>query len=210
MSSGGGRLNILDMACGCGANTMYMANRFAEKQFTGIDINEEFISYGNEKIKEHCQYNNCRLLKGDWFNPDPELIGKFDGIISFQTLFMFPDYKEALRALAKLHPGWIALSSLFYEGNIEYTNKFRDFYRPSDGKEYTDIYYNIHSMPIFKEYMKKLGYKKFDFMKYEIDIDIPKTDSMDIGTYTVKTEDGKRIQISAGLMMPWYFIIASK
>lgn len=33
---------------------------------------------------------------------------------------------------------------------------------------------------------------------------------MDIGTYTIKTEEGKRLQISVGLMMPWYFVVAYK
>lgn len=56
--------------------------------------------------------------------------------------------------------------------------------------------------------MKTLGYQNFEYMPFEIDIDIPKTDSMDIGTYTVKTVEGKRIQISAGLMMPRYFVVA--
>ena len=47
-------------------------------------------------------------------------------------------------------------------------------------------------------------------MPFEIDIDLPQTDNIDIGTYTVKLENKKRIQISAALMMPWYFIVASK
>ena len=58
--------------------------------------------------------------------------------------------------------------------------------------------------------MKKLGYSYFEYMPFEIDIDIPRGESMDIGTYTIKTEDGKRLQISAGLMMPWYFVVAYK
>ena len=97
----------------------------------------------------------------------------------------------------------------------EYEEKYhvgelRYIYRPSEGKAYTDIYYNIHLMIQFKEYMWELGYPHVDYIPFEIDLDIPKTDSMDIGIYTVKTEDGKRIQISVGLMMPWYFIVASK
>ena len=202
-------LKVLDMACGTGANTMYMANKFDNCDFTGIDINKEFVDYGNNIIKER-ELCNCRLYKGDWLDLESKWIGAFDGVISFQSLFMFCDYREALLKLAELQPEWIALSSLFYEGDIEYTNKFRDYDRPSDGNDYTDMYYNIHSMPRFKEYMKELGYSKFDFIPFEIDIDIPRKDNLDIGTYTVKTVEGRRIQISAALMMPWYFIIACK
>ncbi len=204
------RSKILDMACGAGANTLYMANRFKDSQFVGLDVNEELIICGNNQIEKNSFYGNCRLYKGDWFNPDNKWIGVFDGIISFQTLFMFPEYKEALKMLTKLQPKWIGLSSLFYEGKIEYTNKFRNYYRPSECKEYTDTYYNIHSIPLFKEYMNTLGYSRFEYIPFDIDIDLPKIDSLDIGTYTIKTEDGKRIQVSGGLMMPWYFVIAYK
>ncbi len=206
----GQQLKVLDMACGTGANTIYMANRFRESQFVGMDINEEFIDYGNSQMEKYSQHRNCNLYKGDWFQPAKQWIGAFDGVISFQTLMMFPDYREALRKLAELHTKWIAVSSLFYEGDIEYTNKFRDYYRPSEGREYTDIYYNIHSIPRFKEYVSELGYTKFDYIPFDIDIDLPKTENLDIETYTVRTEEGKRIQISAGMMMPWYFAVAHK
>ena len=49
---GGAELNILDMACGCGANVMYMANIFRNSQFVGMDINEEFINYGNNQLAD--------------------------------------------------------------------------------------------------------------------------------------------------------------
>ncbi len=204
------RSRVLDMACGAGANTLYMANRYKDSQFVGLDINEEFIICGNKQIETECAYNNCCLYKGDWFHPDNKWIGAFDGIISFQTLLMFPDYREALKMLVELQPKWIACSSLFYEGRIEYTNKFRNYYRPSADKEYTDTYYNIHSIPLFQEYMRGLGYPEFRYIPFEIDIDLPKTENLDIGTYTIKTEDGKRIQVSGGLMMPWHFVVAYK
>lgn len=208
LCEGGGR--ILDMACGAGANTMYMANRFRESKFIGMDINRELIEFGNMQIKERCEFDNCQLFEGDWFHMEQKWIGEFDGVISFQTLLMFPDYREALKKLAELQPRWIAVSSLFYEGDIEYTIRFKDYYRPGDGKDYSVVYYNIHSMIRFKEYMKELGYSDFRAIPFDIDIDIPKTDNLDIGTYTVKTTTGKRLQMSAAMMMPWHFAIAQR
>ena len=87
---------------------------------------------------------------------------------------------------------------------------FKDYYRPQEGREYSDIYYNIHSLIRFRKYLKELGYSKFEYVPFDIDIDLPRTDSLDIGTYTVRLEDGKRIQISGGMMMPWYFIAACR
>lgn len=145
----------------------------------------------------------------DWYRIDKKWQEKFDGIISFQTLSWLPEYKEPIKKLVELRPNWIAISSLFYDGDIEYTNKVKNYYRPKADKPYTECYYNIYSINRVREFFAELGYKKFEYVPFEIDIDLPKT-TKDIGTYTTKTEDGKRIQISAGLMLPWYFIVASK
>lgn len=195
------------MACGGGANVFYLSNRFKNSYFTGIDLSQQLIQYGNEMLKER---SNCKLYQGDWFNLETKWREKFDGIISFQTLSWLPDYQEPLRELALINPKWIAISSLFYEGDIEYTIKLKNYYRGSSDKEYEEAYYNIYSLIRICEYFKTLGYHKFEYMPFEIDIDLPKTESMDIGTYTIKKEDGKRLQVSAALMMPWYFIVASK
>lgn len=198
------------MACGAGANTLYMANRHKNIQFVGMDIEQDYIDYANQILSETSKYRNCKFYAGDWFNIKSDWVDAFDGIISFQMVMMFPDYREALRKLAVLSPDWIAFSSLFYEGDIEYTNIFRDYYRPSNGRDYTECYYNIHSTIRCEKLMNELGYSHFEYMPFEIDIDIPRTESRDIGTYTVRTDEGKRIQISGGMMMPWYFVVAYK
>lgn len=202
--------NVCDMACGGGANTVYLGNRFENIQFTGIDINREFIDWGNECIRQNSQFDNCRLYEGDWYHLDPAWKSKFDGIISFQTLSWLPEYKEPLRYLADLKPAWIAVSSLFYEGDMEYFIKVRDYYRSKECEGDFDYYYNIYSIMRVRQYLSELGYRNFRYIPFQIDIDLPKPDNLDLGTYTVKQEDGKRIQISGGMMMPWYFIAACR
>lgn len=199
--------NICDMACGGGANIAYMSSIFENVFFTGIDLLDELVIYGNKQLEGK---DNCRLYQGDWYNLDTKWIGKFNGIISFQTLSWLPEYENALSSLAMLNPDWIAISSLFYEGDIEYTIKVKDYYRPYGNKEYGEAYYNIYSLNRIKEYFKQLGYSQFDYVPFDIDLDLPKPESLDLGTYTIKTEDKKRIQVSGALMMPWYFIVASK
>ena len=61
-----------------------------------------------------------------------------------------------------------------------------------------------------RERFAELGYKKFKYKYFDIDIDLPRPEKDGLGTYTKKLEDGSRIQISAGLMLPWYFIVAYK
>ena len=67
-----------------------------------------------------------------------------------------------------------------------------------------------HILPKIKELFNGLGYKKFDYRPFNIDIDIKKPEKAGLGTYTERLENGKRIQISGGLMLPWYFIVAYK
>lgn len=199
--------SICDMACGGGANTFYLSNLFKECTFTGIDLSEELIAYGNRQIEGQ---QNCKLYQGDWYDLGDKWKDKFDGIISFQTLSWLPEYETAIKNLTLLNPEWIAISSLFYEGDIEYSIKLKNYYRPTEKQEFSEAYYNIYSILRIRKYLESLGYRKFDFKPFEIDIDLPKPDSFDIGTYTIKTKEDKRLQVSAALLMPWYFIVASK
>ena len=63
---------------------------------------------------------------------------------------------------------------------------------------------------MLKDFLAERGYTVFRAEPFEIDIDIPKPEHLDMGTYTVKTEDGKRLQISGALLMPWYSVYAAK
>ena len=167
------------------------------------------IKNGSEIIKNDLKLKNAALKNGDWYHPSQEDINVYDGIVSFQTLSWLPGYKEEIACLAKLNPKWIAISSLFFEGQIDFDIKIHEYDRKdSDGSR--DSYYNIYSLPKVREEFDKNGYHNFEFFKFDIDIDIPQLHPNHMGTYTQKTEDGKRLQISGPLLMPWYFIVASK
>lgn len=201
------KMRICDMACGEGANLRYMSLRFPDCKFKGIELNHDLIKQGGALNK----ISNCSMQQGDWYNLDAELKNEFDGIISFQTLSWLPEYKEAIKCLTDLNPKWIAISSLFYEGDIDYTIQLKDYTRGKDSEtDYKSYYYNIYSIVRIKKIFSEYGYSKFYFKPFDIDIDLEKPDREGLGTYTIKTEKGKRIQISGGLMLPWYFIIAEK
>ena len=98
---------------------------------------------------------------------------------------------------------------LGFEGLIDYNIKLFDYTKDKqDG--YSEVFYNIYSLPIMKDFFHKMGYSKFDYMEFVMDIDLPRINKMGRGTYTIKTEQGKRIQISGGMMMPWYFVFVEK
>lgn len=200
---------ILDLGCGAGAALGYLLasdNRLSWGY--GIDINKSLVDIGNKILQERA-ICNCRLVEGDFFHMDKSVFGKVDGVISLQTFNILPDYTEIVKCMCELEPRWIGFSMLGFEGLIDYKIKLFDYTKDKDNG-CAEVFYNIYSIPRMKKFFDSMGYSKFDYMEFVMDIDLPRTNKMGRGTYTVKTEQGKRIQISGGMMMPWYFVYAEK
>ncbi len=200
--------NILDLACGEGAVISFLSHKFPKAKFTGIDLNKNLVKKGNKFFKE-LGVNNCNLEVGDLYALSKNYIGAFDGVISLQTLSWLPSYQTPLKQMIKLKPKWIAISSLFYDGFVEAEIKVRD-YTNSKGKKAQEVFYNVYSLKLIENFFKKNGYGKFKYIPFVIDQDIAKNKEGRMGTYTVKTDLGSRLQISGPLLMNWYFISAQK
>lgn len=187
----------------------YFAKLHPEVKIKGIDIVDRAFwmleEFADDDIKKRVS-----LEIGDWYDLDKKYVNAFDGIITSQTLSWLEDWKVPLEKIIELNPRWIGLSSLFYEGRIEYQVKVLDYERNDEIGDHEETFYNIYSLPIVKDFLQERGYSVFEYAPFEIDIDIPKPDHLDMGTYTVKTENGKRLQISGAMLMPWYFIYAAK
>lgn len=201
------RKDILDIGSGEGANISYLATKFPKSNFTGMDINKTLIKKGNVMFKKLNQ-QNCKLEEGDLYNFNKKYKNAFDGIISLQTLSWLPSYQQPLTQMIKLNPKWLAISSLFYDGFIECEIKVREYKQSK--KKYKESFYNVYSLKLVEDFFKKNGYRKFIFTPFTIDIDVYNNKDGRMGTYTVKMENGSRIQISGPLLMNWYFIAAIK
>lgn len=195
---------ILDIGCGMGSALSYIARNHPDSKFTGIDINDDLFHYfiGEEK--------NITFEKADCFNLPSSYINKFDGIISLQTLSWLPEYKIPLEQMCKINPKWIAISSLFYPGEINFTISLENYGRPTENEPFSQVYYNIYSIPILKKLLQSYGYTSFVYQPFEIDIDISKPKHNNLGYYTVKTEQGKRLAFNTCLYQPEGFIFASR
>jgi trans-aconitate methyltransferase len=193
---------ILDVGCGAGANTNYMASIFRDVDFVGLEIDEELVAIS----KEHITESNCQINFGNIYSTNNWQGGGIEGIVSFQFLSWIDGYEKAIDNMMSLNPRWIAASSLFNEGDIQY-NVMTENYSNDPvfvGRQ------NVYSLNRFKKFLSQRGYDEFDYMKFEIDIDLPCIDSTNPGTYTETLIDGRRLQISANFLMPWYFVFASR
>lgn len=197
-------LSILDIGCGPGGGTAYIAERHMTSKFTGIDINTRLFELYRGSSK------NIEFEYGDIYRLDEKYVDKYQGIICLQTLSWLPEYKDALEQMCKLNADWIAFSSLFYEGKINYTISLENYERPTQQSEYSQVYYNIYSVPLITEIFHDYGYKNVIYKPFEIDIDIEKPKHKNLGYYTIKTDAGKRLAFNTCLYQPEGFICAYK
>jgi hypothetical protein len=110
----------------------------------------------------------------------------------------------------KIKPQWIAISSLFYEGDITCKVEVEEHRRNRK------TFYNTYSLPEIRRFCKINGYTLKKAKPFAIKTDIVKpNDSNYMGTYTEKAindnKNGfKRLQISGPLLMNWYMLLIEK
>tara|TARA_Y100000768_G_scaffold383035_1_gene364488 strand:- start:50 stop:781 length:732 start_codon:yes stop_codon:yes gene_type:complete len=200
-------LTTLDLACGNGANLMYLKKKFDnKKQCLGLDINKSILKKGS-KLNN---FDDLDLKYGNIFNLNKNLKNKFQLITSFQNFFGFKDYQKASTEMIKLNSKYIFISSLFWEGLIDFNITLNFLKNDKPNRQVlSSAYYNIYSLKNFLNFYKKNNYKKIFCEKYIIKKNIRNNFKEKMGTYTVKNK-GKNIQISGPLLMNWYFIIFKK
>lgn len=199
--------SILDVASGLGANLHYMGRRFPKCRFLGVDFNAEIVARGNAFFQANG-IANCRMEVGDLYHLDEAFVSAFDGATFLQTLSWLPEYQEPLRAIAGLGAGWIAMSSLFYDGPIACT--IEAHIHDADHVPSRDSYYNVYSLPVVSRFLEGLGYGPTQARPFEIDIDLAPPADRGLGTHTETLASGRRLQISGPLLMPWHFVGARR
>lgn len=144
-------------------------------KFMGVDLNSTFVIEGNVIMKTNSLNNQCQLEVADIYNFDKKYCNQYDGVVSCQTLSWLPDYKDPLRALAKLKSPWIALTSLFFNGNVNCKIELAKYNKPIE-QEPKLIFYNIYSLRLIEKFLIDLGFAEFFYTPFNIDVDIPKPD----------------------------------
>ncbi len=194
---------ILDIGCGAGAATRDISRAFPDTAFWGIDSDPNLIGLARES--NSLEYvNNLNFKVGDMYQLEKE---DFDGVISLQTLSWLPDYEKPLEEISqKINPKWIAITSLFYRGQITARTLIHEHVRDRE------INYNTYSLPRFSSFCESIGYKTTLASTFEFPFDLPVPDNQDLmGTYTVKSaENHGRIQISGPILMNWMTVILEK
>lgn len=196
--------NILDIGCGAGAVTTQFARSFPHLNFIGIDINEKYIAIANELKSSNTRFV-CSYL--EHFSCEEQITG----VMCIQTLSWMPDYFTFINALKVLEPSWALVTALFYEGSVDAFIRIRDYGRSMEEVDFRETYYNIYSIPEFEKHLQQVQFGITTYKPFEIGIDIPRKEGeTGMATYTRKTDDGMRLQVSGPILMSWYTLLLNK
>ena len=201
-------LSTIDLACGNGANLIQLKKKLNnDKYCLGIDINKDLLKSG----KIYNNFNNLELKFGNIFNLDNKLKNKFELVTSFQTLSFLEDYSNASLQMIKLNSRYIFVSSLFWEGLIDFMIKLNFLKDDSFNRKLSSSFYNnIYSLNNFLNFYRKNGYEPICTKKFNIKKTLKKSfRDFSMGTYTLDNKN-KKIQVSGPIIMNWYFIVFQK
>ena len=194
-------LKILDACCGIGYLSNMLSKISPKSQVLGIDQTPFLIEYAKKNIEN----KKISFEIEDIYKLSKKYRKYFDVTINWKTISWLPYYEEIIEELFKVTKKKIFLSSLFYEGDIDFEIKVREFKKES-GKEKFNLYYNVYSLPRFQRFLSKLGAKNVEVHDFDIDLDLVKPPIDQMGTYTQRLDDGKRLQISETVIMNWKII----
>jgi SAM-dependent methyltransferase len=194
---------VIDLGCGSGAPTAYLAERHPQTRLLGLDVSAELIATAAQ-VARHRGISNLSFLTADWYNL-PASLPAADGIVSMQTLSWLPDMEEPLTIVcAHLRPRWFAMSSLFFTGDISCHIEVHEH------KRSRNTFYNCYALPAVERLAHLHAYHIVEHVAFEMPFDLPQPDNPDLmGTYTVKVAGRatpQRLQISGPLLMNWRFV----
>jgi len=198
---------IADIPSGMGAPLSYFATMEPQCDFTGLDFDPVLV---RESADHFAGISNACIEQGDMYDLSQYACRSFDGVMSLATLSWEGNgFQPLLESFVKINPGWIAVSSLFYDGPVNATIHIQDYSKPVEGKPYKDAFYNCYSLSLVEQFLVDLGYS-LESIPFEIDCDLEPPADKGMATFTEMLKDGRRIQISGPLLMNWHFLLARR
>lgn len=193
--------DALDVGCGAGANIFHLAQMIPGFHWSGVDIaGEVLFPIGTPFFRS--KGFEVDLTAGDFYRLEDHFRGKqFNLVLSIQTFLNLETYDAHLDQLLSLTKGWLFVSSLFTDFNVDLNIEVTDYTWPEDCPNPGN--YNVYSLSRFRKACEAKGCKQFVSRDFVIDIDLPPPESGGLGTYTRKLEGGQRLQFTGPIFQPW-------
>jgi ubiquinone/menaquinone biosynthesis C-methylase UbiE len=197
---------IADIACG-GGSLSYNLSKLYNSEFSLVDLNEDGLTIAKTNLGKSNQF---QFITDSIYELKNINANEFDLTFCWQTLSWLDEPEKALEQLVKITKkgGYVYLSSLFnIEHDVDIYAKVIDHTRQSSLE--SPFSYNTYSQTTLTKWLNKLDIQKFRLIPFSPSIDLF-YEGKGIGTYTVNTEEGKRLQISAGMLMNWAILEIQK
>ncbi len=201
---------ILDLGCGAGGNLFYSKKNFKTSQAFGVDINFKLIKSAKQIMKKK-KINDIKFYIDDIENHKEikkRIPLQIDAVTILQVLSVLDDYKKVLTSAINLKPSCIAVSSLFWDGYLDFKIKVNFLNKHKSGYK-KSAKYNIYSIHKYLEFMKSKGYKKNYIKKLKIKENLKLSNKRTMGSYVVNL-NGKKALLTGPLVQNWYFILSKK
>jgi SAM-dependent methyltransferase len=197
--------SALDVGCGAGANMFHLSRVLSQARWTGVDIAGHLFDVHRALTAERGGLRNpADLISGDFYGLSKLLPSRsFDLAFSVQTVSWLDGYTEFLpQFLAMLKPGGVAfVTSLFTDFHVDARIQITEY--EEDGSPRVPMFYNIYAWTRFRDYCLGLGAVDVTAEDFEIDTDLSPPAHRHMGTYTERLADGRLLQRSGPLLMPW-------
>lgn len=198
---------ILDACGGAGNNAFYAIEKYNLRQIDVFDTNDSYLQLGIRFSKEKNLEKKINFIKENIYDISKKTSqNNYEGIICMQTISWLDNHELALSQLKNLESSWIALSSLFYEGLIDAFIDIKTYDKSLKVKYKRP--YNIYSIPKIENYLKKLGFSKIVWEKFNLSISLPQVDINEMGTFTEELKNSEKISRSGPILLPWWFVFA--
>jgi SAM-dependent methyltransferase len=197
-----GSLAILDAACGIGHLAPWLVAQSPGSTYVGIDEAQFLI----DEAKRLHAMDRVRFERAPVQQYAAGHAGEFDVVISWKTLSWLEHYDLMLPDLVRLARRAVFVSSLFYDGDIDCQIRVTEHAQAALGAR-SQWFYNVYSLPRFASRARELGATSVTAHDFEIPIDLPRGDRDRMGTYTRRLDDGRRLQFSGPLAMPWKVVV---
>ena len=191
--------------CAANGNLLhFLKKHLSGWQFLGLETSrllvdhESTASLTTDNLRvEHCE----SYASGASLHP-----GEFDVAVHWMRLLHFSDWKEHIAAATKLvRPGGhVLVSSLFNHHDVDLPTVLQDWSVPACRDGY-GMQYNTFSGPEVLRHCVAQGFQSATLTPLEFPFDIPRRPN-GFGTYTVKSAEGERLQISGGVLMHWQIL----
>jgi SAM-dependent methyltransferase len=198
------RGEALDVGCGAGANIFQLAQIVTGFHWSGVDIaGEVLFPIGTPFFRSKGLEVDLKV--GDFYKLEDHFDRKkFDLVLAIHTFSSLETYDAYLDQLLLATKGWLFVNAMFTEFDVDVNIEVTDYTWPEDCPNPGN--YNVYSLPRFRKICEARGCKQFVSRDFVIDTDLPLPENGGLGTYTRKLDDGRRLQFSGPIFLPWRFV----